>query len=167
MSGFLNLLFFQLPLALASGQLAEINNGQRTTSSSLMKLLTVGCDRVELGLGFLSDLVGERRVWILRVFGYALAVVYVPPEEVNERPAFGGVLLLLIDEDVGVTGNRISLRAGRIRDRDAQVVGRLRDRLGGSGRRRIKRWRDEVARPVFDERDRQYFGPARTPPPTK
>src|SRR5829696_9487613 len=68
-------------------------------------------DRVELGLGALDDLRRERRVRVLRVFRRGLAVVDAPPEEINEHLALGRVLLVFVDEDVGVTGNRISARA--------------------------------------------------------
>src|SRR5581483_5695501 len=63
---------------------------------------------------------GQRRIVESR--GVLLPVVLGPPDELEERIAFGDVLLVAIDEQVSESGDRIGLRARLIGDRDAVVV---------------------------------------------
>src|SRR5947209_1155917 len=112
-------------------------------SSLLSERLPAGSYRVELRLDLTDYLSGERRVG--EVSGVLLAVVHGPPEEVNERLALQGILLILVDEDVGVARNRIRACAAGVRDRDAQVFGRGGERFGGGGGHAVERWLDEVA----------------------
>src|SRR5438477_10296806 len=47
------------------------------------------------------------------------AVVHGPPDEIQQRTAFGGVLLIPVDEQVGERSDGIGAIAGLIGDRDA------------------------------------------------
>src|ERR1044072_6014955 len=85
---------------------------------------------VELFERLLLDLGRQRRV-ADRLF-FLLAVGEGPAQERDEGLALGGVRLVLVDEQVGVGGERVGVVAGAVDDRaGAEVVGEVRDRAFG------------------------------------
>ncbi|MDN5348568.1 MAG: hypothetical protein PWP65_2133, partial [Clostridia bacterium] len=54
-----------------------------------------------------------RQGCIKKVFRVTLAIMDGPPEEIYQSFTFGGIVLLLIHEEVSITGNGIGIFTGR------------------------------------------------------
>jgi hypothetical protein len=83
----------------------------------------------------------------------ALTVVDGPPEELGERDPLGGVLRVLVDEDVAEGGDGVRVGSVGVHDRDAKVLGKRGDVPGGSGRDALDLRLDEIADLVLQVRD--------------
>src|SRR5262245_23738013 len=90
-------------------------NGCVTTKSLLRRgafpdRAAVGHDALQAGLAPGPEFLGERRVPELRSLG--LAVVFSPPHELDERPALGGIVVCLVNEQPREARDGVGLRAG-------------------------------------------------------
>src|SRR6266404_2167874 len=107
--------------------------------------------RPERLLHFLHHPLGQRSV--VQGWSGLLPVVHRPPEELEQRVAFHGVLLVLVDEQVGEGRDGPCVLAVGVGDRDAIVVRHL--RLGGGCGDGFQRGLDEGTRLVLQLRDRE------------
>src|ERR1700752_4135599 len=120
----------------------SLSGAQLIRSSALSERRASGRDRVDLRFGTLHDVRWQRRV--LQVPRETLAIMNSPPEKIDHCFSFGRVFLVLVDKNVGVTGNRIRLRTRRVCYRHAQVVGRACGRRSRGRGAFIDSWSDEV-----------------------
>src|SRR6266403_1093386 len=73
----------------------------------------------------------RRQRGVVQRGGHLLPVVNGPPEEMDQRLALPGVVLLLVDEQIGEGGDGVGVLAGGVRDRHAVVRRNLRPGRGG------------------------------------
>src|ERR1051326_5067799 len=108
---------------------------------------------MNLSLSAFDDFRGQRR--ILTISCEAFSVMNSPPEEINQSFTLGRIFLIFIGEDVGVAGNRISIGAGRVCNRNGQVTRRRGGRSGGSRSDCVNGGLNKGTARVLDYRRRQ------------
>src|SRR5882672_9926832 len=128
---------------------AEALSGARSGSRTVVTISLAVCKR---GLPLDGDGLQRRfhlhhqrrrQRGVVQRRGHLLPVVNGPPEEMDQRLAFPGVGLLLVDEQIGEGGDGIGVLAGGVRDRHAVVRRSL--RLGRGGGDRVQRGLDPLA----------------------
>jgi hypothetical protein len=86
----------------------------------------------------------------LQVFRESLAVVNSPPEKIDERFSLRGVSLIFVNENVGVTRDRIGRWTSSVGDRNAQILGRASRRRSGGCSNGFNRRFNKSASRIFD-----------------